>query len=244
MLIAVVGCSHTSQLERVRDLETSAATAPDGWAGATVTIDPFEDHRPAEAWEARYNRVRYEHPEHAHAFSEDDVVRVGDLEEEYPALLARALPTGAQVSLGTAGVSEFVVRGRLLQSTLTSKARPILAVPSLVGIPVVRHKIKFRVAVELYRAGSPDPIWSETYAYSDAKLEGLYYGTGANRTIARAALRDSVQRAANDISKVVAAQRVSGGGTTTTTTTTTTAATGGASVEWRGEPLPRAATST
>lgn len=208
MLVALVGCTHASRLERVRDLDTASAEAPSGWAGATVSIDPFEDERPKEAWAAGYARVRLEHPEHAHAFNDDGVVRVGDLEDEYPALLARTLPPGAQVSFGAAGMGEFVVRGRLLQSTLSSKARPILAIPGLVGIPVARHDIRFRVLVELYRSGAPTPMWSQTYAYADSKVEGLYYGEHGSRRLAQQALRDSVQRAATDIATVVAAHRV------------------------------------
>ncbi len=208
VIVGGTGCSHASSLERVRDLGgVETADAPQGWQGASLTIDPFEDLRPQEAWETGVNRVRVEHPEHAHAFNERRVVRVGDLEEEYPALLARSLPPGAQVSLGAAGTGEFVVRGRLLQSTLSSHVRPILALPSLIGIPVARHKIHFRVAVELYRGASPEPMWSQTYAYDDKQLEGLYYGTDGSRSLAQAALRDSVQRAAADITAVVAASR-------------------------------------
>ena len=206
-LAGTMGCSHASRLERVRDLEMATPEAPRGWSGATVTIDPFADERPAEAWTTGYARVRYEHPEHAHAFGERNVVRVGDLQDEYPALIARTLPPGAQVSLGAAGTSEFIVKGRLLQSTLSIKARPMLALPSLVGIPVARHDIRFRVRVELYRAGAAEPLWSETYAFDDTKHEGLYYGTDASRTLARTALRDSVERAAKDIAAVISANR-------------------------------------
>ncbi len=208
VMLGSSACSHASSLERVRDLGgVETADAPQGWQGASLTIDSFEDLRPQEAWRVGVNRVRVEHPEHAHAFSDPKVVRVGDLEEEYPALLARSLPPGAAVSLGAAGASEFVVRGRLLQSTLSSHVRPILAVPGLVGIPVARHTIRFRVAVELYRGTSPEPFWSQTYAYDDKQLEGLYYGTDGSRTLAQAALRDSVQRAAADLTAVVAARR-------------------------------------
>lgn len=207
MVCTAAGCTHASTLERVRDLEVTAATAPEGWAGATVTIDPFEDDRPRRAWTAGYARVRYEHPEHAHAFGDDDVTRVGALQDEYPALLARALPTGAQVSLGAAADAEWVVRGHLLQSTLSSKARPMLAVPGLLGIPVVRHDIEFRVRVELYRGGTPSPLWAQTYAYADTKREGLYYGLDGSRTLAKAALRDSIRRAAADVAAVIAANR-------------------------------------
>lgn len=172
-----------------------------------MTVDPFDDLRPQQAWSTGYARVRYEHPEHAHAFSDKGVTRVGDLEEEYPALLARSLPPGAQVSLGAAGASEFVVRGRLLQSTLSYRAHPFLAVPGLVGIPVARSNIRFRVAVELYQGLNPDPIWSQTYAFDDKRLEGLYYGADGTRELARDALRDSVGRAAADITAVIAARR-------------------------------------
>lgn len=206
-LAGTMGCSHTPRLERVRDLEMVTPKAPRGWSGATVTIDPFADERPAEAWTTGYAQVRYEHPEHAHAFGERDIVRVGDLEEEYPALLARALPPGAEVSLGAAGSGEFIVRGRLLQSTLSTKARPLLAITSLVGVPMARHDIRLRVRVELYRAGAIDPLWSQTYVFDDTKHEGLYYGTDASRTLARAALRDSVERAAKDIATVIATHR-------------------------------------
>ncbi len=204
-----VGCSHASQLERVRDLDgVQTAAAPQGWEGASITVDPFEDLRPDIATSRGYARVQYEHPEHANAFGEPNITRVGDLEQEYPALLARSLPPGAQVSLGTAGTSEFVVRGRLLQSTLSYRAHPFLAVPGLIGIPVAHSDIRFRVAVELYQGANPDPIWSQTYAFDDKRLEGLYYGVDGTRKLAQAALRDSVSRAAADLTAVISARRV------------------------------------
>ncbi len=207
-LLFGLGCSHASELERVRDLDgVQTATAPDGWEGATVTVDPFDDLRPQQAWSSGYARVRYEHPEHANAFSDKGITRVGDLEQEYPALLARSLPPGHQISLGTAGASEFVVRGRLLQSTLSYRAHPFLAVPGLLGIPVARSNIRFRVAVELYQGARPDPFWSQTYAFDDKRLEGLYYGSDGTRKLEQEALRDSVGRAAADITAVIAARR-------------------------------------
>lgn len=209
VLLGSSGCSHASQLERVRDLDgVKTAAAPEGWEGATVTFDSFEDDRPDQAWSSGYARVQYEHPEHANAFSDSDVTRVGDLQEEYPALLARSLPPGAHVSLGTAGVGEFVVRGRLLQSTLSYRAHPFLAVPGLIGVPVARSNIRLRVAVELYQGANPQPIWSQTYAFEDKKLEGLYYGSDGTRKLAQEALRDSVGRAAADITAVISARRI------------------------------------
>lgn len=209
LLLGALGCSHASQLERVRDLDGVKITAaPEGWKGATVTLDSFEDDRPSQAWSTGYARVQYEHPEHANAFSESGITRVGSLEEEYPALLARSLPPGAQVSLGAAGASEFVVRGRLLQSTLSYRAHPFMALPGLVGIPVAHSNIHFRVAVELYQAGNPKPIWSQTYAFDEKRVEGLYYGSDGTRDLAKEALRDSVGRAAADITAVISARRI------------------------------------
>lgn len=209
LVLGGAGCSHAVELERVRDLDgVRTAAAPQGWAGATVTVDPFEDLRPEQSSTTSYARVQYEHPEHASAFSAPGIKRVGGLEDEYPALLARSLPPGAQVSLGTAGASEFVVRGRLLQSTLSYRAHPFLAVPGLLGIPVAHSNIRFRVAVELYQGANPDPIWSQTYAFDEKRLEGLYYGTDGTRKLAKEALRDSVGRAAADITEVISARRI------------------------------------
>lgn len=206
------GCSSTQSLERVRDIDgIETVDAPRGWQGATVTIDPFEDLRPNETWKGNGYRSRNEHPEHAYAFSDRRVHRVGDLDEEYPALLARALPPGAQISLGAAGATEFVVRGQLIQSTVSSNVRPVAAFFQVLGIPFAKHEVRFRVAVELYRDTSEAPIWSQTYAYTDDQLQGIFYGSEDSGDLAKAALRDSVNRAAADITAVVAASRSASG---------------------------------
>ncbi|MEM6295521.1 MAG: hypothetical protein AAGA54_29880 [Myxococcota bacterium] len=207
-LVGATGCAQSSALEQVSDMGVvQTATAPTGWDGATVDIEPFEDLRPKEAWRVGYAKSATEHPEHANAFGEEGVVRVGDLEDEYPALLARALPPGAQVSLGTAGTSEFVVRGRLVKTTMKYAVRPILVVPAIIGVPYGRSSIEMNVAVELYRRGDATPIWTEQYTYEKRHLEGHYYGKIEDGELARTALRDSVTRAAQDLTNVVAAAR-------------------------------------
>lgn len=204
------GCGHTQRLERVRDIpgvHSADKNSPPGWNGAAVVIAKFDDDRPTEFYRAKHNRVKIEHPEHSRSFNDKHVTRVGELDEELPALLARAMPPGARVQTDTTpDPTAFAVHGKLLQSTLESRTSLALAFPGLVGTPWGFHRYRFRVAIEV-TTPTGLTLWQKTYEYERKGVEGFYYGTYRARDLAKAALRDTVSDAAADISRVIGQAR-------------------------------------
>lgn len=199
------GCGHTQTLERVRDIPgvESVAGAPPGWGGAAVVIENFDDDRPTELYRVKHNRLRVEHPEHVRLFNDKKVTRVGELEEELPVLLARAMPPGARVLTdGEPAPEAFEVRGKLLQSTLESRTSLALGVPGLVGVPWGFHRYRFRVAI---RVSTPTGklLFEKTYESMSKGVEGFYYGTYKSRELVKTALRQTVSDAATDITRVI-----------------------------------------
>jgi hypothetical protein len=133
---------------------------------------------------------------------------VGELGTEVPYLVARGLGRRAVVADEVPEGRDYIVTGAILRSTATWHASFALGMVSLLGVPAQFFRTEMRVRVVVHHAGRPDqPLMSKIYDFDARRRAGLYYGHGADRKLARAALRHVVDAATKDIAAAVAQDR-------------------------------------
>jgi hypothetical protein len=230
---SAMACSATNtHVQRLRELPV-ALVSDDGytaWDGAQVLIGRFEDLRTPEYGRAFasasipfvslvHSGGQVEYPEHAGLLDGKDgrrpLRRIGGLETELPFLLARALPgKGAMADDDPrarregAGAWDYVVGGRVLQSTVTQHSSVALGAVALLGVPVVfsRHELRLEVTIAP-AAAKGDPFFQQVYRFDERMAEGLYYHHGSARKLGERAVKQTVERIAKDVMVAVADHR-------------------------------------
>jgi hypothetical protein len=229
---AMACASTTTHVQRLRELPV-ALVSDDGytaWDGADVLIGRFDDLRTPE-----YDRTfpsasipfvslvhsggQVEYPEHAGFLNGKDgrrpLRRIGGLEMELPFLLARALPGKGAVADDdprsrqvSAGAWDYVVEGRVLQSTVTQHSSVALGTVALLGVPMVFSRSELRLEVSVAPADKKgEPFFEKVYGFDERMAEGLYYHHRSAQKLAERAVKSTVERIAKDVVVAVADHR-------------------------------------
>jgi hypothetical protein len=226
----LVGCGTTTHVQRLRELPVAAVEDDGyrGWDGADVLVARFDDLRTPEYGRAFatsqipfvnlvHTGGQAEYPEHAGLLDGKDgkqpVRRVGGLDTELPFLVARALP--GQHALAdddprarTVGKWDYVVDGRVLQSTVTQHSSVALGAVALLGVPVVFSRHELRLEVTVARADAKgEPFFQKVYRFDERMAEGLYYHHDSARRLSERAVKETVERIAKDVVVAVAEHR-------------------------------------
>ena len=227
--VGSAGCGSTTHVQRLRELPV--ATVDDdghaGWEGADVLVDRFDDLRTPEYGRAfatgqipfvnlLHAGGQAEYPEHAGLLDGKDgkrpVRRIGGLDTELPFLVARALPGHALADddprARQGGAWDYVVDGRVLQSTVTQHSSFALGAVALLGVPMVfsRHELRLEVTVASAKAKGA-PFFQKVYRFDERMAEGLYYHHGSARRLTERAVKQTVERIAKDVVVAVAEHR-------------------------------------
>lgn len=154
-----------------------------------------------------------EYPEHGGLSSSDNdnhVRRVGGLDRELPFLLARALPGDNAVvedelhDLGQAAPNfDYVVRGRVVQTSMTRQESVVLAFVGLLGVPMVFSRQQFHLEIEVHRADGRRLI-QRRIERDLRRAEGLYYNHGSTNALALEAITESMEEAAHEVMLAIA----------------------------------------
>jgi hypothetical protein len=229
---SALACGSTTHVQRLRELPVELVS-DDGytaWDGADVLIGRFDDLRTPEYGRAFasgqipfvnlvHSGGQAEYPEHAGLLDGKDgrrpLRRIGGLDTELPFLLARALPgkrvvadddpRARQVS---AGAWDYVVEGRVLQSTVTQHSSVALGAVALLGVPVVFSRSELRLEVTVAPAAAKgQPFFQKVYQFDERMAEGLYYHHGSAQKLAERAVKQTVERIAKDVVVAVAGHR-------------------------------------
>ena len=231
VVAGTMGCGSTTHVQRLRELPV-APVEDDGhvaWKGTDVLVERFDDLRTPEYGRAfataqipfvnlLHSGGQAEYPEHAGLLDGKDgkrpVRRIGGLDTELPFLLARALP--GQRSLAgddpraraRVGAWDYVVDGRVLQSTVTQHSSFALGAVALLGVPVMfsRHELRLEVTVAAGEAQG-EPFFQKVYRFDERMAEGLYYHHGSAQKLSERAVKETVERIAKDVVVVVAEHR-------------------------------------
>jgi hypothetical protein len=145
------------------------------------------------------------------------VRRIGGLDTELPFLVARALPGQRALAdddpraRGRVGAWDYVVDGRVLQSTATQHSSFALGAVALLGVPVVfsRHELRLEVTVAAAEAKG-EPFFQKVYRFDERMAEGLYYHHGSAQKLSERAVKETVERIAKDVVVAVAEHRTRG----------------------------------
>jgi hypothetical protein len=224
---SIPACTTISKTERLRTMPIPTSVDPPdpSWMKQTILIRRFEDRRP-EQFAKSYPSSHIpgvsfihaggelEYPEHAGLLSgkegKAEVRRVGGLDIELPYLLAQALPGGNalaedQLRHGDDPVEfDYVVEGRVLQSTSSEHASFVLGMLSIVGVPMVFARQQMRLEVAVYEAQSRDlPVLEKVYSFDERMASGLYYNHQASQKLAKQGLEQTLTQASQDIVNAV-----------------------------------------
>lgn len=228
--ISLVACAPKLRVERLREMPVVRASAEGQplWERERVLVRRFADLRTDEYGKSYASGVipvvnlvhtggRLEYPDHAGLYSVGEkgksVRRVGGLETELPYLVAHALPGSSVVVEDDLRVEDkgerfdWVVEGRVLQSTSTSHASFVLGMLSVVGMPMFFNRQQLRVEITVRRPGSNRAVLSRIYGFDGRRSEGLYYHHGSSGKLARRSVKEVVESAAEDIVVAVAESR-------------------------------------
>jgi hypothetical protein len=232
--VAMTACGGTiTHVQRLRELPV-AAVEDDGhmaWEGADVLVERFDDLRTPEYGRSFataqipflnlvHSGGQAEYPEHAGLLDGKDgkrpVRRIGGLDTELPFLVARALPGQRAMAdddprARQVGAWDYVVDGRVLQSTVTQHSSVALGAVALLGVPVVfsRHELRLEVTVASAETKS-EPFFQKVYRFDERMAEGLYYHHGSARRLSERAVKQTVERIAKDVVVAVAEHRTRG----------------------------------
>jgi len=233
VLLAVagaVGCGTTTHVQRLRELPV-VPVDDDGqvaWEGADVLVERFDDLRTPEYGRAfataqipfvnlLHSGGQAEYPEHAGLLDGKDgkqpVRRIGGLDTELPFLLARALPgprslAGDDPRSRQVSQWDYVVDGRVLQSTVTQHSSVALGTVALLGVPVVfsRHELRLEVSIATAKTQG-EPFFQRVYRFDERMAEGLYYHHGSAQKLSERAVKETVEKIAKDVVVAVAEHR-------------------------------------
>jgi hypothetical protein len=229
--VAMTACGSTiTHVQHLRELPV-AAVEDDGhmaWEGADVLVERFDDLRTPEYGRAFataqipflnlvHSGGQAEYPEHAGLLDGKDgkrpVRRIGGLDTELPFLVARALPGQRAMAdddprARQVGKWDYVVDGRVLQSTVTQHSSVALGAVALLGVPVVfsRHELRLEVTIASAETKS-EPFFQKVYRFDERMAEGLYYHHGSARRLSERAVKETVERIAKDVVVAVAEHR-------------------------------------
>ncbi len=230
ILICALGCAPAVHVERLRQLpvERVSADAQPLWEKQRVLVRRFADLRTHEFGKTFASGAipvvnfvhvggRLEYPDHSGLYSGEvrgkPIRRVGGLDTELPYLVAHALP-GRDVVVeddlrvdGEPQRFDWIVEGRVLQSTSTTHASFVLGMLSIVGMPMAFSRQELRVEIAVRKPGAAQPVLSRIYSFDGRRSEGLYYHHGSSSTLARRSVKQVVERAARDIVVAVADTR-------------------------------------
>jgi hypothetical protein len=103
---------------------------------------------------------------------------------------------------------DYVVDGRVLQSTVTQHSSFALGTVALLGVPVMfsRHELRLEVTVAPVGAQGR-PILQKVYRFDERMAEGLYYHHDSARRLSQRAVKETVERIAKDVVVAVADHR-------------------------------------
>lgn len=229
-LVGAAACGTTTHVQRLRELPVATVGDDDhvAWEGTRVLIERFDDLRTPEYGRAfataqipmvnlLHSGGQAEYPEHAGLLDGKDgkqpVRRIGGLETELPFLIARALPGSHALADDDPRARrepswDYVVDGRVLQSTATQHSSFALGMVALLGVPVVfsRHEMRLEVTVAPADARG-EPIFQKIYRFDERMAEGLYYHHGSAQRLSERAVRETVERVAEDVVVAVADHR-------------------------------------
>jgi hypothetical protein len=221
LLVASTGCL-SSRRQHLREPGVLPVTTRAVPFADQVVVLPFVDGRGPELGRSYASSVipgvnflhaggRSEYPETYGAFGDPkqrQTFVVGELGSEMPYLIARGLGRRAVVEDTVPKGRDYVVTGAILRSTATWHASFVLAMVSVLGVPAQFYRNEMRVRVVVHHANRPDePLLSKIYDFDARRNAGLYYGHGADRKLARAALRHVVDAATKDIAAAIARDR-------------------------------------
>lgn len=227
---SAMACASNPQVQRLRELPIAHVDAGLAWEGTDIRVDRFDDLRTPEYSSASvtaqvpfvnllHSRWTAEYPDHSGFYDGKDgkksVHRIGGLEQELPFLVARALP-GPRVLADedprSREVSEwdYVVDGRVLQSTVTQHASFALGAVALLGVPVEFTRHELRVEVTVAAGTKAEPFFSRVYRFDERMAGGLYYHHGSARKLSERAVKETVENIAKDVVVAVAEHRARG----------------------------------
>lgn len=229
LLTTTFACAHGPSVGRVRDLPIESASAREypSWSEASVLIESFEDDRSSEYYRTMassaipivnliHSGATLEYPEHGGLAStkrQRYVRRVGGLERELPFLLARALPgDNALVEDELHDLAEdapsfdYVVKGRVVQTSLTREESVVLGMVGLLGVPMVFSRQQFHVEIEVHRADGRR-LMRRRIERDLRRAEGLYYNHDSTNELAIEAITESMEEAAQEVMLTIALDR-------------------------------------